>query len=339
MDTQPSTDTPFPPDEALIADLRHGDGRAEHALGILYRRHAPAVLRLAARNLGDEAAAADVVQEVFAGVWRSAGTFDAARGSGRAWILSAAANRVANELRRRARRPGDGTLDVDAFAAADDGPAEDALAAYRRQVLRAALDELPDAQRRALVLAFVDDLTHQQVAAALGVPLGTIKTRIRSALGVLRRRLAPVAAALMALLVLGGLWLARTRSELALDDAALSLVTASDAANLRLAPVPPAPSQTHARYRGRPGTAIAVVTLSSFPATAPGERNVVRVRHDGRWVALGEVPTDAAGNGRGIFEVPKDGALPERVVVTRERGASGAEPGGTVVAAWPEGAP
>ena len=123
------------------------------------------------------------------------------------------------------------------------------------------------------------------------------------------------------------------------DNARQANQLASGAANLRLAPVPPAPSQTHARYRGRPGTAIAVVTLSSFPATAPGERNVVRVRHDGRWVALGEVPTDAAGNGRGIFEVPKDGALPERIVVARERGASGAEPGGTVVAAWPEGAP
>jgi RNA polymerase sigma-70 factor (ECF subfamily) len=338
MDTQPPTDTDAS-DEALIAALARGDGRAESALGLLYRRHAPTILRMAARSLGDDAAADDVVQEVFVGVWRSAATFDATRGSGRTWILSAAANRIANELRRRDRRPGDGALDVDALAAAADGPAEAALAAYRRRILGAALDELPEAQRRALVLAFVDDLTYQQVATALGVPLGTTKTRIRSALGTLRRRLAPVAAALVVLLVVGGLWLARTRSQLALDEAGLALVTASDAANLRLAPVAPSTPQTHARYRGRPGTGIAVVTLSSFPATAPGDSNVVWVRHEGRWVALGGVPTDAAGNGRAILAVPHDGALPERIVVTREHGAPGTEPGGRVVAAWPDDAP
>ena len=339
METRPSTDDASASDEALLADLARDDGGAERALGVLYRRFAPTILRMAKRGLGDDAAAADVVQDVFVGVWRSAGTFDASRGAARAWILRAAANRIANELRRRDRRPGDGALDVDALAAADGGPAEEALAAHRRSVLCAALDELPEAQRRALVLAFVDDLTHQQVAAALDLPLGTIKTRIRSALGTLRRRLAPVAAALVLLLVAAGAWLTRTRSELALDEAALTLVTASDAENLRLAPVPPASPPTHARYRGRPGVDIAVVTLSSFPATAPGERNVVWVRHGERWAALGAVTTDAAGNGRAVLAVPDDGALPEQMVVTRERGTPGATPDGPIVAAWPESTP
>lgn len=339
MDTHAPPDAASAPDEALLADLSRDDGAAERALGLLYRRFAPVILRMASRGLGDDAAAADVVQDVFVGVWRSAATFDPARGPARAWILRAAANRIANELRRRDRRPGDGALDVDALAAEDRGPAEEALAAYRRRVLRDALDELPDAQRRALVLAFVDDLTHQQVATALGVPLGTIKTRIRSALGTLRRRLAPAAAALAALLLVAGVWLARTRSDLALDEAALSLVTASDAANLRLGPVGPVAPETHARYRGRPGAGIAVITLSSFPPAPDGARNVVWVRHEGRWAALGFVETDAAGNGRATLAVPHDGVLPERIVVTRERGTPGTEPGGTIVAAWPEGAP
>ncbi|MBY0279243.1 sigma-70 family RNA polymerase sigma factor [Candidatus Binatia bacterium] len=339
MDIAPHEDTAVDSDEALLATLARGDARAERALGVLYRRHAATILGMASRSLVDDAAAADVAQDVFVGVWRSASSFDPKRGSARAWILRAAANRIANELRRRQRRPGDGTLDVETLAIASDGPAEEALAAYRRRVLLSALDELPAAQRRALVLAYVDDLTHQQVAAALGLPLGTIKTRIRSALGTLRRRLAPVAAALAVLLLVSGTWLIRMRTDLALDEAALSLVTSSDTANLRLAAVAPAPPQAHARYRGRPGSGLAVVALSSFPPTAEGEHDVVWVRHGSRWIALGSVSTDATGNGRAIFAVPDDGALPEQIVVSRETGVPGTAPGGAIVAAWPDGTP
>jgi RNA polymerase sigma factor (sigma-70 family) len=325
-----------PSDEDLVADLaRDEEGRAERALGALYRRFAPVILRMAARSL-DDAAAADVLQDVFVGVWRSASTFDPERGPARAWILQTASNRIANELRRRRRRPADGDANLDELPQDSDGPAEAALAAHRRAVVRTAFAALPAPQQQALALAFFDDLTHQQVAAALGLPLGTAKTRIRTALASLRRHLAPIAASLGVLLVLSGIYLTRTRSQLALDERALALVTASDAQNLRLAPLTPASPETHARYRGRAGTALAVVTLTRFPGAPTGERYVVWVRHGERWLALGSLTPDAGGAARAVFAQPDLATLPDEIVVTRERGATGEAPGGTPVVAWPE---
>ena len=89
-----------PTDEDLVAAL-DGDGASE-ALAALYARHASVVFGIAARAL-DQAAAEDVVQEVFLGVWRQAGTYDPARGAVRAWMIAMAQSRVANELRRRRR--------------------------------------------------------------------------------------------------------------------------------------------------------------------------------------------------------------------------------------------
>ena len=88
------TDTPS--DEDLVAELARDDAaHAERALAALYRRFAGTVFRMAARQL-DDGAAADVFQDVFVGVWRSAGTYDRASGPVRAWLLQAAANRISN---------------------------------------------------------------------------------------------------------------------------------------------------------------------------------------------------------------------------------------------------
>ena len=319
-----------PSDEDLVARLARADAaQAADALGTLYRRLAGMIFRMAARSL-DDAAAADVVQEVFLGVWRGAAGFDPARGSARAWIQQAAANRIANELRRRRRRPADGALAVDELAHDADGPAEAAVAAHRRAVVRAAFASLPAPQRQALALAFIDDLSHAQVAATLGLPLGTAKTRIRTALQSLRRNLAPIAAAITVLLALTTLFLTRTQSRLELDQRALSLVTASDATNLRLAPVQ-ATGATHARYRGRAGTPLAVVTLSSFPSTTQGTPCVVRVRHGERWLTLGSIVPDASGGGLAIFAQPELGELPDEIVIDTADGAR--------IVGWPERAP
>jgi len=320
-----------PSDEDLVAELARDDAaHAERALAALYRRFAGTVFRMAARQL-DDAAAADVVQEVFVGVWRSAASFDRSKGPVRAWLLQAAANRIANELRRRHRRPADGALEVDMLMDDGDGPAEGALAAHRRAVVRAAFASLPAPQQQALSLAFFDDLTHQQVATALGLPLGTTKTRIRTALQTLRRQLAPIAAALVVLLALGTMFLTRTRARLELDEQALTLVTASDAANLRLAALPGAPQETHARYRARAGAPLAVVTLSSFPKAADGKPYVVRVRHGERWLALGEITPDASGAARAIFAQAELAVLPDEVTIDAADGAT--------IVAWPERRP
>src|SRR5881296_1581873 len=244
-------------------------GGSEEALAVLHRRFARLVFGLALQAL-DRAAAEDIVQDVFLAVWRNAATFDPQRGSVRAWVLQIAHFRVLNELRRRSRQP---ELEADpeghvlaSLSAPDPGPAEAAAAEHRRATLQSAVDDLPPPQRQAIRLAFLHDLTHEQVAAELGLPLGTAKTRIRAGLQKLRGALGPQWATLAALclLVALGIRYQSERATLARYDRALSMVTASDSVNLRLAPVAGTPEDTHARYRARPGVAIAVVTFSKI---------------------------------------------------------------------------
>src|SRR5881275_2312586 len=309
---------PMPPRaHASDAELmrRVADG-SEESLGLLYRRFARLIVGLASQTL-DRAAAEDIVQDVFLAVWRNAATFDPERGSVRAWILQIAHFRLLNELRRRSRQPEvvpdpEGLL-LAGQPASDLGPAEATWEQHRRTVLKSALDELPHAQREALSLAFLDDLTHEQVAAELGLPLGTAKTRIRAGLLKLRSTLGPQWAALVAICLLAALGI-RYRSEhatLARYDRALSLVTASDSVNLRLGPVPGTAEATHARYRGRPGAGIAVITFSQFPPAPAGQTYQTWVRHGVTWTSLGTVEPEAGGSARLIAEDPALAALPD----------------------------
>ena len=255
-------------DEELMRQVARGSAEA---LGLLHRRFSRLILGLAVRTI-DRAAAEDLVQEVFLAVWRNADRFDPERGSVRAWILQIAHFRLLNELRRRSRQPEiaadpDGLV-LDGLPAADLGPPEVASRRHRRALIQSAFDELPPPQRQAISLAFLDDLTHEQVAAELGLPLGTAKTRIRAGLQKLRGMLGPQGAALVALCLLAALGIRQysQRETLARYDRALSMMTASDSVNLRLAPLPGTPDETHARYRGRPGATIAVAQ----PVQVPG---------------------------------------------------------------------
>src|SRR5262245_5365635 len=185
-----------PRDEELMRRVAEG---SPEALGLLHRRFARLIFGLAVQTL-DRAAAEDLVQEVFLAVWRNAGRFDPERGSVRSWILQIAHFRLLNELRRRSRQPeivADDGVALGGVADDEPGPAEATWQAHRRALVAAALEELPAAQREAVGLAFLDDLTHEQVAAELGVPLGTAKTRIRAGLQKLRGSLAPYGAALV----------------------------------------------------------------------------------------------------------------------------------------------
>src|SRR5215470_5259360 len=154
-----------PRDEEL---MRQVAGGSAEALGLLHRRYARLVFGLAVPTL-DRAAAEDLVQDVFLAVWRNAGRFDPERGTVRAWILQIAHFRLLNELRRRSRQPEivpdpEGFV-LEAQPAGEPGPAEAASRQRRAAIIQSAFDELPPPQRQAVGLAFLDDLTHEQVAA------------------------------------------------------------------------------------------------------------------------------------------------------------------------------
>jgi hypothetical protein len=112
------------------------------------------------------------------------------------------------------------------------------------------------------------------------------------------------------------------------------MMTASDSVNLRLAPLPGTPEKTHARYRGRPGAGIAVVTLSEFPAAPAAETYQAWARHGTTWTSLGTVEPDAGGSARLIAEDPALAALPDGLEVTLEPGNGSASPSARVIVAW-----
>lgn len=329
-----------PSDEELMRELAAG---RQEALEPLYRRYAPLISRLAARSL-EYAAAQEIVQDVFLTIWREAATFDPERGALRPWVMQITHFRILNELRRRSRRPilasdPEGHL-LDEVPDHGPQPVETMWRDYRRSVVQKAFAELPLPQQQALGLAFLEDLTHEQVAAVLNQPLGTTKTRIRAALHKLRGRVTPEIAAvgLVALLAVLGVRYRLQRSALDLDERALSLMTMSDTSDLKLTPVAgglQVPRETHARYRGRPGAEIAVMTASHFPPAPAGFRYRAWAREDGMWIPLADVELDATGSGRMIIERRELATLPDAVQITLEPAGASASPSGAVVVAWP----
>ena len=150
------------------------------ALEALYDRYGRAAFSLARRILTEETLAQDVVQEVFLSLWRNAGRFDAGRGTVATYLLSMTHHRAVDVVRReenlRRWRTSDEGLELEADPKVR---VEDEVeASERRAEVRAALKELPDAQREALLLAYFGGYTQREVAALVGVPLGTVKTRM-----------------------------------------------------------------------------------------------------------------------------------------------------------------
>jgi len=182
------------PDVALIAALAAGE---VETLGALYDRHARIVFALLTRIVGDPDAAEEILQEVFLRAWQHAHAFDDTRGTVRSWLYGIAHNLALNELRRRRRRPQlqprpasadpDGN-DYWGYVAADSDPAVDAWCAVRDAELADALDQLPPSQR-AVLLLYGEGFSQSEIAAKLGEPLGTVKSRMRRALGHLRETL------------------------------------------------------------------------------------------------------------------------------------------------------
>jgi RNA polymerase sigma-70 factor (ECF subfamily) len=168
-------------DEGLIRRILSGD---ETALDILYRRYGGLVYSVAKHILGDSGAAEEVLQDIFHQLWRSASSFDSARGSLSSWLLVMARNRSIDRVRRRSPSVGEEVaetlhgpvLDLESVAAQNEMAAR----------VRAALRALPEAQRLAMELAYFEGLTQSEIAKRTGDPLGTVKTRLRTALASLK---------------------------------------------------------------------------------------------------------------------------------------------------------
>lgn len=182
-------------DEELMAQLATGD---EAALTPLHDRYAGLVLGMVAHSL-DRPVAEEITQDVFVTIWRKADSFDPRRGYVRPWLLQIAQTRMLNEVRRQKRRPQrmpdpEGTV---LGAVPDSAPLPEEVVWCRdcRAAVMAAINRLPPNQRQALSLACFEELTQEQVAERLGLPLGTAKTRIRAGKRRLRATLRPLVVA------------------------------------------------------------------------------------------------------------------------------------------------
>lgn len=178
-------------DTQLIERLARGDMAA---LDELYTRYARPVYSLALRILGDSADAEEVTQDVFERVWRHARSFDAQRGQFSAWLLGVTHHVAVDALRKRQRRPQLLTADRDdprdwPNLPAPDDVSETTLRHLQAQQIRRALRSLPPPQQQAIELAYFNGMSHLEIAAALGDPLGTVKARIRRGMQRLRAAL------------------------------------------------------------------------------------------------------------------------------------------------------
>jgi RNA polymerase sigma factor (sigma-70 family) len=170
-------------DETLLAAMGAGDA---DAAAVFVRRFQSRVYGLALTMLRDADVAEDVAQDTFVRAWRHAATYDARRGRVPTWLLTIARNVSLDRARSRPATP----LDPDVVTAELDRAApNDGLDVADRDRLRGAIAQLPDDQRRALVLAMYAGRTAREIAELEGVPLGTAKTRIRAAMGKLRTTL------------------------------------------------------------------------------------------------------------------------------------------------------
>jgi RNA polymerase sigma-70 factor, ECF subfamily len=176
-------------DEALVALVARGD---EAALAELYDRVGRIAYGLAVRVVRDDRLAEDAVQEGFLAVWRSAAGFRAERAKARTWILTLVHRRAVDLVRREERRRAEPLADEAAAAgaaAATEATDEAAWLRFERERVQAALRKLPDVQREALELAYYGGFSQSELAERLGVPLGTIKSRMFAGLARLRELL------------------------------------------------------------------------------------------------------------------------------------------------------
>jgi RNA polymerase sigma-70 factor (ECF subfamily) len=167
-------------DYRLVTRIVHRD---EDAFGAIYDRYSRVVYSVVLHVVRDAAIAEDILHDIFLNLWRSPQQFDGARGKLAPWLAVIARNRAIDWIRKQ--RPQEDLADVQLVADEDLAGEVERKSAIER--VRVVLNALPEKQRAALELAFFRGLTHADIAAREGVPLGTVKTRIRTALLSIRR--------------------------------------------------------------------------------------------------------------------------------------------------------
>lgn len=184
---QAASETAAPEADAdALRRLAAGD---RDAVAELYDRHAARVLGLAYRIVRNVSDAEDVVQDVFAQAWRTAPNYEASRGTVAGWLLMMARTRAIDRLRaRQTRRDAGAEPDPERIPSNAVPVPEQIMASQQAARVRGAMVTLPADQKAALELAYFEGLSQSEIAERLQIPLGTVKTRIRSALALLRRR-------------------------------------------------------------------------------------------------------------------------------------------------------
>lgn len=170
----------------LMSQIALGD---ERALAQLYDGTSHMVYGLCLRIVKDPSAAEDITLEAYLQVWRTAESYDPVRGTVTAWLLTVVRSRAIDWLRARKARRADMQQDLEEVFDLRDlrkNPEEASLDAGRSRVIRDAMAELPDEQKRAIEMTYFSGLSHSEIALQDGLPIGTVKTRIR--LGMMRLR-------------------------------------------------------------------------------------------------------------------------------------------------------
>jgi RNA polymerase sigma-70 factor (ECF subfamily) len=169
---------PLPVDATDSALLIRVAERDRVAFELLYQRYVRSVFGLALRRLRDRQRAEDAVQETFTSVWRSAGSYRPERGPAAPWLYAIARNAIVDRMRARNEPP----AEAPDLASDEPGPSDRAESSFVSWRVHRALEELTDKEREVVELAYWSGLSQSEVAEFLHIPLGTVKTRTRSAL-------------------------------------------------------------------------------------------------------------------------------------------------------------
>jgi RNA polymerase sigma-70 factor (ECF subfamily) len=176
-------------DDEVLIRLIEADNA--DSLGELYDRYRRLVFSLARNIVDDPGTAEEITLDVFTLIWEKAGTYNPEKAKVRTWMTTITRNRSIDELRRRGSRPERIVIDLfqdpSSQLLVDNSLEDDAQASLLRERVREAVSQLPDDQKEALQLAYFKGYTHRQIADLLDQPLGTVKTRIRLAMGKLRK--------------------------------------------------------------------------------------------------------------------------------------------------------
>jgi RNA polymerase sigma-70 factor (ECF subfamily) len=182
-------------DEWVVLIRRAAEGD-QGAVAALYDATASQVFGLVLRIVGDRATAEEVMLDVYTQAWRQAGTYDPARGTPLGWLLTIARTRAIDRL-RSSRRADEAREPLEAAERRPSGaanPEEATVISERRRIVRTALETLGPEQREVIELAFFSGLSHTEIAARTGLPLGTVKTRARLGMAKLSEMLRPLMA-------------------------------------------------------------------------------------------------------------------------------------------------